>query len=975
MHRTKVRVVEDALDANNTIAQRQPRDFDRAGVTVVNFMSAPGAGKTTLLERVLARARRRARRRARGRRAGQHGRRPAGAACTSRSRSSTPTRLRRRVPSRREHGALGAAVAAARRDRPAGDRERRQPRLPGRVPGRRGRAGDGVLGDRGRGQAAQVPADVPRLRAGAGQQDRPAPAPRLRPRQAALQPRRRASRAWSACSSARGPARASTSGASGSRGRRCRRGGAAREDRALGADALERAGVDEALAERTRANEAFFEAEAERLARLCHRMAERFARGGRLVAFGSSPGRALRRPPRRGRVRPPGDRRQARAAGDRARGRGRPRSSAQVDLSLEPDDIAIALRRRRAETAAAALALARARGCLTIAFAPRGAEWEFAPPSDDPSVAPGAGRDALPRALGARARVLRAPRPARGPRARGRCTTPAPRASSTRSSPRPRPTSRRCVEDVRRSVLAKAERDRRAARADAERERGELAGRRGGAARLLDARRQAARARQRRLGDRRDGRRRRLPPAARRRWPPRRAIDLTEDPAILTAIANDIGAEAIFARQVIAYGRAGDALLALSTSGNSANVIERAGRGAAARAARRSRWSATTAGGSPPSELADHVIVTRSEHIPRIQEAQASAYHVLRELVEDGRDGGSRSAPTRAAASAPASRARSRASASGPTSTASRASSASTAGCSTTARGVLVEVEGERRRRRARSSRGSPPRRRRWPRVERVIAERRCRRPASGGFAIRASPRAGEPGAPVTPDTRDLRRLPGASCSTRRPPPPLPVHQLHELRPALHDRARRPLRPAADDDGRLRDVRGLPRRVRGPGRPALPRPAERLPGVRAAAGAARSRRVAGARSRSDALAAPRARCAPARSSRSRASAATTWPAAPTTRTRSAALRGRKHREDKPFALMARDLDAARALADVGAAEAALLSRPRGRSCCCRGAPERRVAAAVAPALARARRDAARTRRCTTCCSRAARRRS
>ena len=44
------------------------------------------------------------------------------------------------------------------------------------------------------------------------------------------------------------------------------------------------------------------------------------------------------------------------------------------------------------------------------------------------------------------------------------------------------------------------------------------------------------------------------------------AIDLTEDPAILTAIANDIGVEAIFARQVIAYGRAGDALLALSTS-------------------------------------------------------------------------------------------------------------------------------------------------------------------------------------------------------------------------------------------------------------------------------------------------------------------------------------------------------------------------------------------------------------------------
>lgn len=53
MHRTKVKIVEDALDANNTIAQANRSDFDRAGVKVVNFMSAPGAGKTTLLERVL----------------------------------------------------------------------------------------------------------------------------------------------------------------------------------------------------------------------------------------------------------------------------------------------------------------------------------------------------------------------------------------------------------------------------------------------------------------------------------------------------------------------------------------------------------------------------------------------------------------------------------------------------------------------------------------------------------------------------------------------------------------------------------------------------------------------------------------------------------------------------------------------------------------------------------------------------------
>ena len=54
MHRTKVRIVEDALDANNTIARANRDDFDRNTVTVINLMSAPGAGKTSLLERTLA---------------------------------------------------------------------------------------------------------------------------------------------------------------------------------------------------------------------------------------------------------------------------------------------------------------------------------------------------------------------------------------------------------------------------------------------------------------------------------------------------------------------------------------------------------------------------------------------------------------------------------------------------------------------------------------------------------------------------------------------------------------------------------------------------------------------------------------------------------------------------------------------------------------------------------------------------------
>jgi D-sedoheptulose 7-phosphate isomerase len=120
--------------------------------------------------------------------------------------------------------------------------------------------------------------------------------------------------------------------------------------------------------------------------------------------------------------------------------------------------------------------------------------------------------------------------------------------------------------------------------------------------------------------------------AAPQGWPARRALDLAEDAAILTALANDIGPEVLFARQIIAYGRPGDVAVALSTSGNSANVIE-----ALAEARRRDlrtiAFVGYDGGRVAAEQLADHVVVTRSEHIPRIQEAQASAYHVLRELV------------------------------------------------------------------------------------------------------------------------------------------------------------------------------------------------------------------------------------------------------------------------------------------------------------------------------------------------------
>ena len=111
VHRTKVKVVEDGARRQRHDRDGQPRTTSTApACAVVNLMSAPGAGKTTLLERGAARPRRRARRRARGRRA------RAASTPTGSSRLHVPgdpaqhrPGLRRRVPPRRQHGALGAA--------------------------------------------------------------------------------------------------------------------------------------------------------------------------------------------------------------------------------------------------------------------------------------------------------------------------------------------------------------------------------------------------------------------------------------------------------------------------------------------------------------------------------------------------------------------------------------------------------------------------------------------------------------------------------------------------------------------------------------------------------------------------------------------------------------------------------------------------------------------------------------------------
>jgi D-sedoheptulose 7-phosphate isomerase len=111
------------------------------------------------------------------------------------------------------------------------------------------------------------------------------------------------------------------------------------------------------------------------------------------------------------------------------------------------------------------------------------------------------------------------------------------------------------------------------------------------------------------------------------------AVSLSAESANITAVANDIGTEAIFARQLIAHARPEDVAVGISTSGGSANIL-------AALAEARRRGLLTVGivgydGGRIVAEqLADHAVVVHSDYIPRIQEVQASIYHVLRSVVE-----------------------------------------------------------------------------------------------------------------------------------------------------------------------------------------------------------------------------------------------------------------------------------------------------------------------------------------------------
>jgi D-sedoheptulose 7-phosphate isomerase len=110
-----------------------------------------------------------------------------------------------------------------------------------------------------------------------------------------------------------------------------------------------------------------------------------------------------------------------------------------------------------------------------------------------------------------------------------------------------------------------------------------------------------------------------------------KAIALSADPAILTAWANDYSYDSVFARQTEAYGEKGGVLLAISTSGNSPNIV-------AAIEAAKAKGMATVAltgeGGGKLAPLADVLLAVPSRSTPLIQQVHICIYHYLCAEIE-----------------------------------------------------------------------------------------------------------------------------------------------------------------------------------------------------------------------------------------------------------------------------------------------------------------------------------------------------
>ena len=374
------------------------------------------------------------------------------------------------------------------------------------------------------------------------------------------------------------------------------------------------------LLRRNEVFERFFKAEASRLAEACHEMSRRFLAGGRLLAFGNGAAATDAQHVSVEFVHPVIVGKRALPALDLG-----PDFEARLPIALKPEDMVMGFAFPEADAAVErTLAAARERGALTFALAGETAEHSFALPDEDPFVAQEV-FEVLYHMLWETVHVYFEHRE------QGHDV-----GASSFLYPflgREEQKLESVVEEVQTSMLRKMQ---------------EINGLRAAAARTeAQSISEVAAAISERLD--RGGKILTFgnggsatdandlledcvnPPRGFSLVP---ALSLSAEPANITAIANDIGVEAIFTRQLIAHAAPEDVAIGISTSGGSANILS-------ALAEARKRGLLTVGlvgydGGRLVSEsLADHALVVRSDYIPRIQEVQASVYHVLRERIEE----------------------------------------------------------------------------------------------------------------------------------------------------------------------------------------------------------------------------------------------------------------------------------------------------------------------------------------------------
>ena len=373
------------------------------------------------------------------------------------------------------------------------------------------------------------------------------------------------------------------------------------------------------LLRRNEVFEVFFKAEAPRLAEACHEMSRRFLAGGRLLAFGNGPAATDAQHLSVEFVHPVIVGKRALPALDLG-----PDFELHLPVILCPEDMVMGFSFPSGdEMVERALRLARERGALTFALAGEAGDYPFALPAEEPFVCQEV-FEVLYHMLWETVHVYFEHRE-QGHDV-GSSSFLYPFLSSGEQP------LERVVEEVQGSMLQKMEEVNGMRAALAETETGAISEiavavvkrlRSGGKLIVFGNGGSATDANDLVVDCV-------APPPG---FEPVPAISLSAESPNITAIANDIGAEAIFARQLIAHARPEDVAVAFSTSGGSANIL-------AALAEARKRGLLTVGivgydGGRIVSErIANHAVVVRSDYIPRIQEVQASVYHVLRGLIE-----------------------------------------------------------------------------------------------------------------------------------------------------------------------------------------------------------------------------------------------------------------------------------------------------------------------------------------------------